>query len=62
MKFSKMILTTKSNLSVGQLIESATKTAYVYRSNQPIEALENSKTISGQPFLRGFKLKSKEIW
>lgn len=47
---------------LGLLIDPKSKQAYVYRSNQPAECLDNPRLISGDPVLPGFALDLKDIW
>jgi Uma2 family endonuclease len=47
---------------LGLLIDPKSKQAYVYRNNQPVECLDNPRTISGDPLLSGFVLDLKDIW
>ena len=47
---------------LGLLLDPKTKQAYVYRSNQAVERLDNPQTIAGDPLLPGFVLEMKGIW
>jgi Uma2 family endonuclease len=47
---------------LGWLFDPANRVVYVYRSNQPVECLENPTTISGEPVLGGFVLDLQRIW
>lgn len=47
---------------LGFLLDPKAKRAYVYRPGQPMEALDNPRTVSGDPVLPGFVLDLKDIW
>jgi len=47
---------------LGWLLDPVRKRVLVYRTDAPVEALENPKTISGDPVLRGFVLDLAPIW
>lgn len=47
---------------LGWLIDPEERKVYVYRPNAPMECLENPKTLSGEPILRGFVLDLERIW
>jgi Uma2 family endonuclease len=47
---------------LGWLIDPKEKKVYVYRPNVGVEILENPHEVSGEPLLKGFRLKMKEIW
>jgi Uma2 family endonuclease len=47
---------------LGWLFNPPTKRIYIYRPNQPMECLESSSTISGEPVLHGFVFDPSEIW
>lgn len=47
---------------LGFLIDPEHKRVYVYRSQRPVEILQNPDTISGDPVLPGFILDLRPIW
>jgi Uma2 family endonuclease len=47
---------------LGWLIDPHSRMVYNYRSNQPVERLENPATIAGDPVLPGFVLDLQKIW
>jgi Uma2 family endonuclease len=47
---------------LGFLLDPKAKRVYVYRPGQPIESMDNPRTVSGDPVLRGFVLDLKDIW
>ena len=47
---------------LGWLIDPVKKRVHVYRAGQPDECLENPAEVSGEPILRGFTLRLKDIW
>ncbi len=47
---------------LGWLIDPEEKKVYVYRPNAQMECLEDPKTLSGEPILRGFVLDLERIW
>ncbi len=47
---------------LGFLLDPKAKRVYVYRPGQPIESLDNPRTLSGDPVLPGFVLSLKDIW
>jgi Uma2 family endonuclease len=47
---------------LGWLIDPHSHIVYNYRSNQPVERLENPATIAGDPVLPGFVLDLQRIW
>ncbi len=47
---------------LGFLLDPKAKRAYVYRPGQPVESLDNARTVSGDPVLPGFVLDLKDIW
>jgi Uma2 family endonuclease len=46
---------------LGWLIDTASRSVYVYRPHEPVQELENLETISGEPVLPGFELDLREI-
>lgn len=48
--------------SLGWLIDPFNRQLYVYVPDQETVVLENPQTVSGDPFLPGFKLNLTEIW
>ncbi|MBI3795493.1 MAG: Uma2 family endonuclease [Deltaproteobacteria bacterium] len=47
---------------LGWLIDPIDKWVYVYRSDQPVELLDDPATLSGDPVLPGFVLPVRELW
>jgi len=47
---------------LGFLLDPQQKRAYVYRSQTPVEILDNPETLPGDPVLPGFTLNLREIW
>lgn len=47
---------------LGWLIDPLERKVHVYRPDAPTEELDNPRTISGEPLLRGLKLDLREIW
>ena len=47
---------------LGFLLDAKAKRVYVYRPGQPVESLDNPRTVSGDPVLPGFVLDLKDIW
>lgn len=47
---------------LGWLIDPFDKRVYVYRPDQPVEALDNPSSLSGDPVLPGFVLRVQELW
>jgi Uma2 family endonuclease len=52
----------ENGAQLGWLIDPTKKKVYVYRPNTTVEVLDNPKEVSGEPLLKGFVLKMKEIW
>jgi Uma2 family endonuclease len=52
----------ENNVQLGWLIDPKEKKVYVYRPNAKVETLDDPQEISGEPLLKGFVLKIKEIW
>ena len=59
---SKMTEYIENGAQLGWLIHSKTKQVFMYRPNVEVEILENPKTVSGEPLLKGFELDLTEIW
>jgi len=47
---------------LGWLIDPRKKRVYVYRPGVPVEELNEPKTLSGEPLLRGFVLPVAKLW
>lgn len=47
---------------LGFLLDAKAKRVYVYRPGQPVESLDNPRTLSGDPELPGLILALKDIW
>jgi len=52
----------ENGASLGWLIDPTRKRVYVYRPNTEVKTLDNPREVSGEPLLKGFVLKMKEIW
>ncbi len=52
----------ENGAQLGWLIDPQEKTVYVYRPNTEVETLDNPQEVSGEPLLKGFVLKMKEVW
>ncbi|MDJ0571816.1 MAG: Uma2 family endonuclease [Pleurocapsa sp. MO_192.B19] len=51
-----------NGVQLGWLIEPEAKTVEIYRPGQPVETLNNPKTVSGENLLPGFTLDMTEIF
>ncbi len=51
-----------NGVKLGWLIEPSAKTVEIYRSQQPVEILNNPQTLSGENVLPGFTLDLSEIF
>ena len=58
----KMAEYLENGVRLGWLIDPQHKRVYVYRPGQPVAALDEPDTISGEPVLPGFLLDLKVIW
>ncbi len=47
---------------LGWLIDPEERKVFLYRPNAPMECLEDPKTLSGEPILRGFVLDLERVW
>jgi len=47
---------------LGWLIDPSDKHVYVYRPGQPVEAIDDPITLSGESVLPGFVLRVQELW
>ncbi len=47
---------------LGWLIDPIDQRVHIYRPGEPVEALENPATVSGETVLPGFELDLREIW
>lgn len=52
----------ENGAELGWLIDPEDRRVYIYRSNSPVECLENPATVSGDPLLPGFVLDLQRIW
>jgi len=48
--------------SLGLLLDRKNRQVYVYRPQQEVECLDNPKTVSCEPVLKGFSLELESIW
>ena len=58
----KMAEYLENGVRLGWLIDPQNKQVYIYRSNEPVETLEEPATVSGNPVLPGFTLDLNPIW
>ncbi|MBI1833026.1 MAG: Uma2 family endonuclease [Planctomycetes bacterium] len=58
----KMDEYTANGCRLGWLIDPETKNVHVYRSDRPVEILDNPKALSGDPELPGFVLDLGPVW
>jgi Uma2 family endonuclease len=58
----KMRAYVENGVSLGWLIDADERRVYVYSAGAEVKILENPAEVSGEPFLRGFRLNLKEIW
>jgi len=47
---------------LGWLIDPLEQRVHIYRPSQPVEALNNPATVTGDPLLLGFVLEVRELW
>lgn len=52
----------ENGAQLGWLIDPNEKKVYVYRPNTEVETFDDPQEVSGEPLLKGFALKMKEIW
>jgi Uma2 family endonuclease len=57
----KMVEYRDNGVQLGWLIDPLDRRVYIYRPEQPVEALENPATLSGGPVLPGFVFEVREI-
>ena len=48
--------------SLGWLIDPSTRRVYIYRPDEEVVVLENPESVSGEPLLRGFELRTTKLW
>ena len=60
--FRKMEEYIANGVSLGWLIDPSTRRVYIYRPNEEVVVLENLESVSGEPLLPGFSLKTAELW
>ncbi len=58
----KMVEYVENGVLLGWLIDPLTRSVYVYRPGQAAVRLEEPRTLSGEPVLRGFDLDLEGIW
>lgn len=58
----KMTEYIENGAQLGWLIDPIERRVYVYRPNVNAETLDDPQEVSGEPLLKGFVLKMKEIW
>jgi Uma2 family endonuclease len=51
-----------NGVSLAWLIDPGTRRVYVYRPNEEVVVLENPESVSGEPLLPGFELRTTELW
>jgi Uma2 family endonuclease len=60
--FDKMSEYIANGVSLGWLIDPSTRRVYVYRPNEEVVVLENPESVSGEPLLPGFELRTTNLW
>ena len=60
--FNKMSEYIANGASLGWLIDPSKRRIYVYRPNEEVVLLENPESVSGEPLLPGFTLKTATLW
>ena len=58
----KMLEYMENGASLGWLIDPFERQVYVYRPNEEVVVLENPETVSGDPLLPGFELRTTDLW
>ncbi len=48
--------------SLGWMIDPSTRRVYVYRPYEEVVVLENPESVSGEPLLPGFELRTTDLW
>ena len=51
-----------NGVSLGWLIDPSTRRVYVYRPDEEVVVLENPESVSGEPLLPGFELRTTDLW
>jgi Uma2 family endonuclease len=59
---SKMAEYIANGVSLGWLIDPGTRRVYVYRPGEEVVVLENPESVSGEPLLPGFELRTTNLW
>jgi Uma2 family endonuclease len=59
---SKMAEYIANGVSLGWLIDPDTRRVYVYRPGEEVVVLENPESVSGEPLLPGFELRTTNLW
>ncbi len=52
----------ENGAQLGWLIDPLERKVYVYRPDAPVECLNDPRSVSGEPLLKGFSLAMKEVW
>lgn len=60
--FDKMSEYIANGASLGWLIDPSTRRVYVYRPGEEVVVLENPESVSGEPLLPGFELRTTALW
>ena len=60
--FDKMSEYIANGTFLGWLIDPSKRRVYVYRPNEEVVVLENPETVSGEPLLPGFELRTTRLW
>ncbi len=60
--FDKMAEWIANGASLGWLIDPSTRRVYIYRPNEEVVVLENPESVSGEPLLPGFELRTTDLW
>ncbi len=59
---TKMQEYTANGAQLGWLIDPIERKVYIYRPNKNMKTLDDPRTVSGDPVLRGFVLELERIW
>jgi Uma2 family endonuclease len=60
--FNKMSEFIANGASLGWLIDPSARRVYVYRPGEEVVVLDNPETVSGEPLLSGFELRTSKLW
>ena len=60
--FNKMAEYLENGASLGWLIDPNARRIYVYQRDEEVVILDNPESVSAEPLLRGFTLKTAKLW